>query len=115
LTWKSGLKVPFLPLGPSGPLQTILLSDLVGCEYDSPLQICSNGSLAHFFCIRSAPNIIVSSGLSHPTQDFQFKKVRQKAVTISSCLSHPTRSLSRIVCRGQEGPKVSKGKLMPDF
>jgi hypothetical protein len=37
LAWKSGLKVPFLPLGRSCPLQTILLSDLVGC--DSPLQI----------------------------------------------------------------------------
>ncbi len=35
--WKSGLKVPLLLLGPSCPLQTILLSDLVGC--DSPLQI----------------------------------------------------------------------------
>jgi hypothetical protein len=28
--WKSGLEVPLLPLGPSCPLQTILLSDLVG-------------------------------------------------------------------------------------
>jgi hypothetical protein len=32
LAWKSGLKVPLLPLGPSCPLQTILLSDLVGCD-----------------------------------------------------------------------------------
>jgi hypothetical protein len=30
LAWKSGLKVPLQPLGPSCPLQTILLSDLVG-------------------------------------------------------------------------------------
>jgi hypothetical protein len=37
MAWKSGRKVPFLPLGRSCPLQTILLSDLVGC--DSPLQI----------------------------------------------------------------------------
>jgi hypothetical protein len=37
LAWKSGLKVPFLPLVSSCPLQTILLSDLVG--FDSPLQI----------------------------------------------------------------------------
>jgi hypothetical protein len=37
LAWKSGLKVHLLPLGPSCPLQTILLSDLVKC--DSPLQI----------------------------------------------------------------------------
>ncbi len=31
LAWKSGLEVPLLPLGPSCPLRTILLSDLVGC------------------------------------------------------------------------------------
>jgi hypothetical protein len=30
LAWKSHLKVPFLPLGHSYPLQTILLSYLVG-------------------------------------------------------------------------------------
>ncbi len=30
-------------------------------------------------------------------------------------LSHPTRSLSTIVCRGQERPKGSKGTLRPDF
>jgi hypothetical protein len=35
MAWKSGLKVPFLPLGHCCPLQTILLSDLIGC--DSPL------------------------------------------------------------------------------
>jgi hypothetical protein len=32
-----------------------------------------------------------------------------------SRLSHLTRSLSKIVCRGQEGPKSSKGTLRPDF
>jgi hypothetical protein len=37
LAWKSGLKVPLLPFGPPCPLQTILMSDLVGC--DSPLRI----------------------------------------------------------------------------
>jgi hypothetical protein len=37
LAWKSILKVSFLPLGRSCPLQTILLSDLVG--HDSPMQI----------------------------------------------------------------------------
>jgi hypothetical protein len=45
-----------------------------------------------------------------------FKKAHQTAITICSGLSHPTRSLSRIVCRGQEGPKGSKGEyLRPDF
>jgi hypothetical protein len=37
LAWKSGLKMPLLPYRPSCPLQTILLSDLVG--YDNLLQI----------------------------------------------------------------------------
>jgi hypothetical protein len=43
------------------------------------------------------------------------KKMRQTAITICRGLSHPTRSLSRIVCRGQEGPKDSKDTLRPDF
>jgi hypothetical protein len=47
LAWKAGLKVPFLPLGRSCPLQTILLSDLVW--YDSPLQTHSSGLLAHHY------------------------------------------------------------------
>ncbi len=41
--------------------------------------------------------------------------VRQKAITIYRGLSHLTRSLSRIVCRGQERPKGRKGTLRPDF
>jgi hypothetical protein len=45
-----------LTLGHSCPLQTILLSDLVGC--DSPLQ-----AVMAFWC-----TVIVSKGLSHPTQ-----------------------------------------------
>ena len=49
LAWKSGLKVPFLPLGRSCPLQTILLSDLVGC--DSPLQIVM--AVWRPFCLNS--------------------------------------------------------------
>ncbi len=65
LAWKSGFKVPFLPLGRSFLLQTILLNDLVGC--DSPLQI-----VMAFWC-----TIIVSRGLSHPTQKvlIQIKRV----------------------------------------
>jgi len=56
LAWKSGLKVSFLPLGRSCPLKTILPRDLVGCN--SPLQIVMAFWLT----------IIVSRGLSHPTQ-----------------------------------------------
>jgi hypothetical protein len=55
MAWKSVLKVPFLHLGSSCPLETILLSDLVRC--DSPLQIVMD-----FWY-----TIIVSRGLSHLT------------------------------------------------
>jgi hypothetical protein len=34
--------------------------------------------------------------------------MRQTAITICRGLSHPTMSLSRIVYRGQEGPKGNK-------
>ncbi len=44
-----------------------------------------------------------------------FKIGCQIAITICRGLPHPTRSLSRIVCRGQDGTKGSKGTLRPDF
>ncbi len=77
LAWKSGLKEPFWTLGHSCPLQTILLSDLVGCG--SPLQIV----------IAFWSTIIVSIGLSHPTQKVWIRTKRapnyhyyqQRAVT----------------------------------
>ncbi len=40
-----------------------------------------------------------------------FKKAHQTDINICSGLSHPTRSLSRIVCRGQEGLKAVKEEL----
>jgi hypothetical protein len=64
LARKTGLKVPLLPLGGSCPLQTILLSDLVG--FDSPLQI-----VKAVWC-----TIIGSKGLSHPTQKAQIQTKR---------------------------------------
>jgi hypothetical protein len=42
-----------------------------------------------------------------------YKKKAQADITISSGLSHPTRSLSRIVCRQQEGNK--EDALRPDL
>ncbi len=39
LAWKSGLKVSLLPLGPSCRLQTILLSDLVGCACQLQIEL----------------------------------------------------------------------------
>jgi hypothetical protein len=83
LAWKSGLKVYLLPLGPSCPLQTILLSDLVGC--DSPLQ--KDMAVWHTFLKFEAhrTTIIVSSGLPHPTQPVQIlKKLCQTVITISA-------------------------------
>jgi hypothetical protein len=66
---ESGIKVPLLPLGRSCPLKTILQSDLVGC--DSPLQIAM--AIWHPF-LKFETDIILSRGLSHPTQEVQIKK-----------------------------------------
>ncbi len=44
-----------------------------------------------------------------------WNKVRQTVFIICRSLSHLTRWLSRIVCRGQEGPKGSKGTLRLDL
>ncbi len=54
----------------------------------------SNGSLAPFFLFEFK---LSGSGV-----------VGQTAITICRGLSHPTRSLSRIVCRGQQHPKAEK-------
>ncbi len=80
--WKSGLKVPSLTLGPSCTLQTILLSDQVGC--DRPLQLAdSNIRLVHFFTI--------CSSLSRPTRKVQIlKKCPKTFITICIGLSHLT-------------------------
>jgi hypothetical protein len=79
LAWKSGLKVLFLTLGRSCPLQTILLSDLVEC--DSPLHI-----VMAFWSI-----ILSAEGCHTQPRKFEFKqKGRQTAITISRGLSHPT-------------------------
>jgi hypothetical protein len=44
-----------------------------------------------------------------------FRIVRQTAITICSGLPHPTRSLSRTVSRGQEGPKgILKPEIQPN-
>ncbi len=77
LAWKSGLNGPFLPLGCSCPLQTIMLSNLVWCDF--PLQIVMT-----FW-----GTIIVSRGLSHLTQNVWIQTKRapnchyylQRAVT----------------------------------
>ncbi len=49
LARKTGFKVPFLPIGHSCPLQTILLSDLVWQPSAD-----SNGLLGHHFCQQRA-------------------------------------------------------------
>jgi hypothetical protein len=79
LAWKSGLKVPLLPLGRSCPMKTILLSDLVRC--DSPLQIIMS----------IWRTIIDRRGLSHPTQKIQIqaKSVPNCHYYICRGLSHP--------------------------
>jgi hypothetical protein len=71
--------VPLLPLGPSCPLQTVLLSDLVGCG--NPLQIVM--AIWRTFLKFEARQtvIVVCSGLPHPTHQIQIKnKLRQTAL-----------------------------------
>jgi hypothetical protein len=46
---------------------------------------------------------------------FKFKKVLQTAINFCNAPPHLSRSLSRIICRGQEGPKYSKGTLRLDL
>jgi hypothetical protein len=70
LAWISGLKVPLMPLGPSCPLQTILLSDLVGCG--SLLQIVMAVGISFFtFKVCQQP---LYSLQPHPTQHVQTLK-----------------------------------------
>jgi hypothetical protein len=87
LALKSGLNVPLLPLGPSCPLQAILLRDLVG--FDSLLRIIMAiwRTFLKFETRKTA--IIVSRGLSNPSRkEVQIQKlVRPNAI---SGLSHPT-------------------------
>ncbi len=71
MAWKSGLKVPFLTLGPSCPLQIVLLSDLAGC--DSPLQIvmviwCT------FLKFEVRQIALLSAAGCHTGQGFQIQK-----------------------------------------
>ncbi len=79
-------------------------AQLFGC--DSPLQI--EMAVWRPFCLKS--NFL--AGCDSPLLTIM---VRQKAITICKGLSHLTRSLSKIVCRGQERPKGKKGTLRPDF
>jgi hypothetical protein len=68
LAWKSGLKVPVLPLGPS-----ILLSNLEGCD-SPPLQIVMaiRRTFLKFEARQTA--ITICSGLSCLTQQVQILK-----------------------------------------
>jgi hypothetical protein len=90
--WKSGLKVPFLPLGSSCPLQTILLIDLVGC--DSPLQIIMAIWRSFFPILKRAKRPLLSAEGYHvrhrKCKKTTMNKVCQMAVTICRGLSHST-------------------------
>jgi hypothetical protein len=83
LAWKAGLKVPFLPLELSCPLQTILLSDLVGCE--NPLQIV----MAFWHTILSAEGCHTRLDGQHCpliTNQGVFSGVEKHSDDINSCL-----------------------------
>jgi hypothetical protein len=69
--WKSGLKVPLLPLGPSWPLKTIKLGDLVGC--DNLLKIVwPFGAL--YFKFKWAKRPLLSADCSHARPKSSNKK-----------------------------------------
>ncbi len=71
------------PVGYNRPLQIVTA---VCLKFElSELGLGANGSLARFK-----------------------QKERQTAITVCSGQPHLTRSIGRIVCRGQESPKVSK-------
>jgi hypothetical protein len=74
--------VPFLPEGPSCPLQTILLSDLVGC--DSPLQI----EMAVFKCTSAICQCYLQQAVTRDIASSDSKTVCQTAITICRGLSH---------------------------
>ncbi len=90
MAFKSGLKVPLLTLGPSCPLQTILLSDLLGCG--SPLQILMAVWRTFFKFEARQMATTICRGLSRPTQQVQIlkKEVRQTSITVCRGLSHLT-------------------------
>ncbi len=98
-------KIHLLPLGPSCPLQTILLSDLVW--YDSPLQIVMVVWRALKKCKASQLAMIVCYRLPHPTQQVKIPtKVRQMASVICRGLLYlygwASENISRRFFKGRE-------------
>ncbi len=88
-SWKSGLKRPLLHLGPSCPLQTILLSDLVRCGI--PLQIVM--PVWHAFLFETCQTAITYS-LQRAAKPYPAKSnskiVHQTAILICNVLFLPT-------------------------
>jgi hypothetical protein len=90
LAWKSGLKLFLLHLGPSCPLQTILLGDLLGCG--CLLQIVI--TVWHIFCLIEAHQTAIYSlqrALTLIPTNKNFKKVRQMVILTCRGLLHCTR------------------------
>jgi hypothetical protein len=82
-----GIKVSLLPLGPSCPLQTILLSDLVWCG--SP-PANRNGRLAHSFLKFEAQQtaILDCRRLLHLARQFKNLKKCAKLTLLSAAGCH---------------------------
>jgi hypothetical protein len=57
---------------------------------------------------KKRPDMLSEGNATHPVGC-------DRPLKIVMGLSHPTRSLSRIVCKGQERPKGRKGTLRPDI
>jgi hypothetical protein len=98
----------FPTLLPLTPKETLTLS------YSSKI----NGYLYHKRVSVPLKKMLSEGNAAHPVdcdRPLLTIMVRQTAISICRRLSHPTRSLSRKVCRGQEGPRGRKGILRPDF
>ncbi len=63
MAWKSGLKMPLLPLGTSCPLQTILLSYIVW--YNSPMQIKMAVWRIFFLNLKRVKQLLLSKKVCH--------------------------------------------------
>jgi hypothetical protein len=90
LAWKSCLKVPLLPIRPSG---TILLSDLVR----STLQIVM--AIWHTFLILSAPNSLQRA----PTPDLASSNLKKVCLLyLTGWASQPSEDISLCITRSKE-------------
>ncbi len=118
LAWKLGLKVPSLCLGPYCHLQTILLSDLFGC--DSPLQIGVDNWRTFFYLRRTEQPLLSVAGSHTRLRKFEFKKSApnchyylQRAVTSNQITQYcPLRKYHGVFLRVEKPSEDKNSRLL---